>query len=142
MSTAQLQRRLQFQKLYKAFLKSGCAAVEGASRNHKPQVKALIRQRFEKHRTCNDLPTLQAMKPKVLNTLEFLSLAASRNGIERNVVINLCSLKFYYDQYEVRPPHYNRKMKPEIKSLHENSKDEIELVLELMDKDLNLCLKL
>ncbi|CAO3702901.1 unnamed protein product [Rhizopus stolonifer] len=102
MSNSQLQRKLQFQKLYRMFLRTGYTAVEKTALNQKPQVKALIRRRFEKYKYCNDPSILKELKPKVMNTLEFLSIAAKRNGIERNVILNLCSLKRHYDYYEIR----------------------------------------
>lgn len=64
MSNSQLQRKLQFQKLYRTFLKTGYTAVEKTALNQKPHVKALIRQQFEKYKNCNDPSTLKELKPK------------------------------------------------------------------------------
>jgi hypothetical protein len=46
-----------------------------------------------------------------------------------------------FNSFVYRPPFFNQKLKPEIKELHDNSKKEIELVIELLDQELNLCLK-
>lgn len=81
---------------YRTFLKAGNAAVLGNARNQKKYIRLLIREAFQKYQ---DTPE---MRKRAENTLAFLHLASTKNGIERNIVRNMCDLKFHYDQYAIR----------------------------------------
>lgn len=66
-----IQKRSQFQKLYKIFLKTGYSAVEGTAKNQRPLIKALIREKFEKYKDCTDPSLLRELKPKGTHTFYF-----------------------------------------------------------------------
>lgn len=51
-------------RLYKLFLKTGYAAVEGTAKNQKPMIKGLIRQGFDRYVYCTDPATLRELRPK------------------------------------------------------------------------------
>lgn len=53
----------------------------------------------------------------------------------------VCLVFNCFNSFVSRPPFFNQKLKPEIKELHDNSKKEIDLVIELLDQELNLCLQ-
>ncbi|ORE10534.1 hypothetical protein BCV72DRAFT_14970 [Rhizopus microsporus var. microsporus] len=129
-------------RLYKLFLKTGYAAVEGTAKNQKPMIKGLIRQGFDRYVYCTDPTILRELRPKVENTLELLNLAAKRNGYERDIVINLCRLKYHWDKYNLYPPEQGRKVNKNIKEVFDRSYDEFVLLKEQLNKDLNLCLPL
>lgn len=39
-----------------------------------------------------------------------------------------------------RPPYYNRKLRPEIKHLHDHAYDDIHVLIQMLNKEMNLCL--
>ncbi|KAL7328067.1 hypothetical protein PS15p_206391 [Mucor circinelloides] len=118
---------------YRQFLKAGDAAVDGVDKKH---IKLLIRQGFENKQYLTD-PEVDV---KVKNTLTLLKNASSRRGIEHDIVHNLCQLKYFRDKDNIRPPLFNRKLSPQLQKLHGNSQKELELVIDMLNKDLKLCL--
>ncbi|KAI8638443.1 hypothetical protein BD408DRAFT_446809 [Parasitella parasitica] len=118
---------------YRQFLRAGDAAVNGVNKRH---VKSLIRQGFENKLYLTD-PEIEI---KAKNTLMLLNNASLRKGIEYDIVRNLCQLKYFKDKDDIRPPLYNRKMQPHVKKLHDESRKELELVIDMLNKDLKLCL--
>lgn len=80
-------------QLYRTFLKAGNAVV--STPKSKRSMKLLIREGFTSDRFATDLN----MDTKVKNTLELLHIAATRKGLERDIVNNLCELKFDQDKY-------------------------------------------
>ncbi|CEP19127.1 hypothetical protein [Parasitella parasitica] len=118
---------------YRQFLQAGYAAVDSVNKRH---IKSLIRQGFENRQYLTD-PEIHV---KAENTLMLLNNASLRKGIERDIVQNLCQLNYFKDKDDVRPPFYNRKMPPHVKKLHDDSRKELELVIDMLNKDLKLCL--
>ncbi|CAO3609291.1 unnamed protein product [Mucor fragilis] len=118
---------------YRQFLKAGDAAVDGADKKH---IKLLIRQGFENKQYLTD-PEIDV---KVKNTLTLLKNAAGKRGIEHDIVHNLCQLKYFGDKDSIRPPHFNRKLSPQLQKLHNDSQKELGLVIDMLNKDLKLCL--
>ncbi|CAO0799221.1 unnamed protein product [Mucor circinelloides] len=118
---------------YRQFLKAGDAAVDSVDKKH---IKLLIRQGFENKQYLTD-PEVDV---KVKNTLTLLKNASSRRGIEHDIVHNLCQLKYFRDKDNIRPPLFNRKLSPQLQKLHGNSQKELELVIDMLNKDLKLCL--
>ncbi|KAL9558460.1 hypothetical protein MBANPS3_000878 [Mucor bainieri] len=118
---------------YRQFLKAGDAAVDVVDKKH---IKLLIRQGFENKQYLTD-PEIDV---KVRNTLTLLKNASGKRGIEHDIVHNLCQLKYFGDKDRIRPPHFNRKLSPQVQKLHNDSQKELELVIDMLNKDLKLCL--
>ncbi|GAN04701.1 radical sam proteins [Mucor ambiguus] len=127
------QPRSKVASQYRHFLKAGDAAVDGVDKKH---IKLLIRQGFENKQYLTD-PEIEV---KVKNTLTLLKNASGKRGIEHDIVHNLCQLKYFGDKDNIRPPHFNRKLSPQVQKLHNDSQQELKLVINMLNKDLKLCL--
>lgn len=89
-------RRNEGRQLYRQFLKAGQAVV--STPQSKRNLRLLVREGF----TTDRFATEVRMDIKVKNTLELLKIAATRKGMERDIVNNLCELKYNQDQYNKR----------------------------------------
>ncbi|CDS10386.1 hypothetical protein LRAMOSA03062 [Lichtheimia ramosa] len=116
---------------YRAFLKAGYAAV-GRRTQEKQAMRDRIRSRFEQQDNVDSV--------KSENTLRMLIDASQYRGIERAVVRNICRLHALEKEYAIRPPYYNRKLRPEIKHLHDHAYDDIHVLIQMLNKEMNLCL--
>lgn len=121
--------------LYRQFLKAGDNAV---SRDLTKNMRSLIRKGFTTERFLTD-PNIQT---KVKNTLELLQNASERKGMESDILTRLCEMKKDQDKYDRRPPFYNRNLSTSLKNLHYSSRNEIDLTIEMLNTDLELCLLL
>lgn len=74
------------------------------------------------------------------NTLELLRLSSERRGMEHTLINNLCQLHYLTSKDDIRPPFYNRKFPPQVKQLHETSTQDLQLVIQMLNKDLKLLL--
>lgn len=90
-------RRNEGRHLYRTFLKAGEAAVS-ATPHSKRNMKSLIRKGFTNSVFLCD-PNIHT---KAQNTLELLHIAAVRKGLERNIVNNICELKYEQEKYDKR----------------------------------------
>ncbi|GAA5816426.1 hypothetical protein MFLAVUS_009955 [Mucor flavus] len=128
-------RRNEGRHLYRTFLKAGEAAVS-TTPHSKRNMKSLIRKGFTNNVFLCD-PNIHT---KAQNTLELLHIAAVRKGLERDIVNNICELKYEQEKYDKRPPFYNRNLSSQLKEIHSTSRKEIELTIDMLNKELNLCL--
>ncbi|KAJ8654372.1 hypothetical protein O0I10_009940 [Lichtheimia ornata] len=120
-----------FTQSYRTFLKAGYAAV-GHRAKDKQAIRDRIRSRFEHGDMADPV--------KSENTLRMLIDASHYRGMERAVVRNICRLYALEKEYAIRPPFYNRKLRPEIKHLHDHAYDDIHLLVQMLNKEMNLCL--
>ncbi|KAI7891024.1 uncharacterized protein EV154DRAFT_509760 [Mucor mucedo] len=127
-------RRHEGRQLYRTFLKAGNAVV--STPQSKRNMKSLIREGFTSDRFATDA----RIDVKVKNTLELLRIAATRKGLERDIVNNLCELKYDEDKYNKRPPFFNRNLSSQLKAMHYASREELNLTIDILNKDLDLCL--
>ncbi|OBZ84092.1 hypothetical protein A0J61_07864 [Choanephora cucurbitarum] len=119
--------------MYRQFLKAGQAATEGHNKKH---IRSLIREGFENPTFARD-PEIEI---KARNTLRLLQLAGERRGIEFDLVRNLCQLKYFRDRDNLRPPLFNRRIPQQQKALHDQPRKDLELMIEMLNRDLQLCL--
>lgn len=91
-----MSRNNQGRQLYRTFLKAGNAVV--STPHSKCNMRLLIREGFTNDRFSSDLH----IDTKVKNTLELLHIAANRKGLERDIVNNLCELKYDKEKYNKR----------------------------------------
>ncbi|KAI7876893.1 hypothetical protein K492DRAFT_210092 [Lichtheimia hyalospora FSU 10163] len=120
-----------FTQSYRTFLKAGYAAVGRRSQDQQA-IRDRIRHRFEQ---CDIVDPVKSE-----NTLQMLINASQHRGIERAVVRNICHLHALEKEYAIRPPFYNRKLKADIKHLHDHAYDDINLLIQMLNKEMNLCL--
>ncbi|CAO3618264.1 unnamed protein product [Mucor hiemalis] len=130
-----IDRSCEGRHLYRQFLKAGDKAV---SRSLTKNMRSLIRKGFTSERFLTD-PNIRT---KAKNTLELIQNASESKGLESDILSRLCELKKDQDKYDRRPPFYNRNLSASVKDLHYSSRNEIDLTIEMLNKDLDLCLLL
>lgn len=94
--STQITRSNEGRQLYRSFLRASDAV--NTQLENKRHMKSLIRKGFTLDRFLCD-PNIHA---KAKNTLELLHIAASRKGLERDIVKNLCRLSHEQDDYNKR----------------------------------------
>ncbi|KAL0087238.1 hypothetical protein J3Q64DRAFT_1833445 [Phycomyces blakesleeanus] len=126
-------------KLYRTFLRAGSKAVVGTNRQRK-QIWQWTRTKFDKNLTETDPEKLGDLWIRSQNTLAFLKIASQRKGLEHKIVRNLCDFQFYQNRFNERPNILRRNIPSDISYMHAHCMDDLDLVIEMLNQELDLCL--
>ncbi|KAI9007007.1 hypothetical protein CLU79DRAFT_778803 [Phycomyces nitens] len=126
-------------KLYRTFLRQGSKAVMSTTRQRK-QIWQIIRAKFKENLDETDPEKLGDLWIRSQNTLVFLESAAQKKGLESKIVRNLCDFQFYQNRFNNRPYVMPRNMPSNVSNIHAHAMDDLDLVIEMLNQELDLCL--
>ncbi|ORZ06485.1 hypothetical protein BCR42DRAFT_427212 [Absidia repens] len=125
--------------MYRTFLKAANKAVP-STLQRQCYLRQRIRRQFEAFKGEKDPVKIYEWELRAKNTLSFMETASQRRGIENDIIKNLVETEYYRARFNKKSPFGNHKLKPEVRKLHNQADQDLELVIGLLNKELNLCL--
>ncbi|CAO3601357.1 unnamed protein product [Absidia cylindrospora] len=125
--------------MYRAFLKAANKAVP-STLQRQYYLRQRIRRQFETFKGEKDPVKICDWELRAKNTLALIETASQRRGVENDIIKNLVETEYYRARFKRKSPFANHKLKPEVRELHNQADQDFELVVDLLNKELDLCL--
>ncbi|KAK9721627.1 hypothetical protein K7432_003286 [Basidiobolus ranarum] len=128
--------RILYRRLWKFGGKAAAPSKQGVRVIHEK-----IREGFKENSSVRDGDKLIDIYERGLNTVQLFQVAVSRRGVEHKLIQNLLSMAYFQGKYKIRPPFFNRKLKPNQQQLHQEAYDEYFAMLEKLNGSLRVSLR-
>ncbi|KAI8079956.1 uncharacterized protein BX664DRAFT_341893 [Halteromyces radiatus] len=125
--------------MYRTFLKAADKALPRTLQKTW-YLRQRIRRQFEAYKKETDPIKRLEWESRAKNTLLLVQLASQRRGLENDIIKNLAELEYHRTKFNERSPLAYHKIRPEVQQLHQNADKDLEIVIDKLNKELNLCL--